>query len=335
MPSGQPSVPGPSGLADAGLAQWVAQVRQSGGPPNRVLGADRLREAARQRAASRSRGPDLPVVRDLRTTGGVPLRLYRPAREPRPLVIYLHGGGFVIGDLDSSDATCRRLARAADVAVLAVAYRLAPEHPAPAAVDDAVAALTWAEERLGELGGDRASGRGLAGESACGAIAVLAAARLRGQPGAVSSLLLAYPNADMTLSQPSVEQEGHGWGLDADDLRWFVEQWIPDPRDRDNPAFSPVHADLGALPPAVVATDGHDPLRDEGRLLAQLMCEAGSDVTYVPHPGLVHGFLGLGDVSAAARRAGDDLFRRYGAVVHRLAGAGAPLRAGPARTGAA
>jgi acetyl esterase/lipase len=88
---------------------------------------------------------------------------------------------------------------------------------------------------------------------------VLAAARLRGQPGAVSSLLLAYPNADMTLSQPSVEQEGHGWGLDADDLRWFVEQWIPGPRDRDNPAFSPVHADLDGLTPAVVATAGHDP----------------------------------------------------------------------------
>jgi acetyl esterase len=121
-------------------------------------------------------------------------------------------------------------------------------------VDDAVDAFTWAEERLGELGSDRASGSGLAGDSAGGAIAVLAAARLRGQPGAVSSLLLAYPNADMTLSQPSVEQEGHGWGLDADDLRWFVEQWIPDPRDRDNPAFSPVHADLDGLTPAVVAT---------------------------------------------------------------------------------
>ena len=196
-----------------------------------------------------------------------------------------------------------------------------------------MAAFTWAVERLGELGGDLASGSGLAGDSAGGAIAVLAAARLRGQPGAVSSLLLAYPNADMTLSQPSVEQEGHGWGLDADDLRWFVEQWIPDPRDRDNPAFSPVRADLGGLPPAVVATAGHDPLRDEGGLLARLMREPGGDVTYVPHPGLVHGFLGLGDVSAAARLAGDDLFRRYGAVVHRLAGAGAPLRAGPERGG--
>jgi acetyl esterase len=309
------------GLADEGLAQWVAQVRRSGGPPSRALGAHRLREAARQRAAARSRGPEMALVRDVRTDDGLPLRLYRPAREPRPLVIYLHGGGFVVGDLDSHDGICRRLARTADVAVLAVAYRLAPEYPAPAAVDDAVSAFTWAQPRLGDLGGDPAYGCGLAGDSSGGALAVLAAVRLGGQPGTVSSLLLACPNADMTLSQPSVEGEGHGWGLDAGDLRWFVEQWIPDPRDRNNPAVSPVHADLGGLPPAVVATAGHDPLRDEGGMLARLMREAGADVTYVPHPGLVHGFVGLADVSPAARRAGEDLFRRYGTVAHRLAGA--------------
>ncbi len=258
MPSGQhpvpgpparPSLPAPSVLADEGLAEWVTQVRRSGGPGNRVLGAHRLRLAARQRAAARPRGPELALVRDLSTAGCIPLRLYRPAREPRPLVIYLHGGGFVMGDLDSHDGICRRLARAADVAVLAVGYRLAPEYPAPAAIDDAVSAVTWAQPRLEEFGGDPAYGFGLAGDSAGGALAVLAAVSLRGGPGPVSSLLLACPNADMTLSEPSVEREGHGWGLDADDLRWFVEQWIPDPADRANPAFSPVHAAWAAFRP--------------------------------------------------------------------------------------
>jgi acetyl esterase len=161
------------------------------------------------------------------------------------------------------------------------------------------------------------AGISLAGESAGGAIAVLAAIRLRGQPSPASSLLLAYPNADMTLSQPSVEQEGHGWGLDADDLRWFVEQWIPDPRDRANPDFSPVHSDVSGLPPALIATAEHDPLRDEGGMLAGLMRTSGADVTHLPHPGLVHGFLGLAHVSAAAAHAGEDLFRRFGAVVRR------------------
>jgi acetyl esterase len=317
MPSSQRAVQGIPGLADEDLARWVAQVRQPGGPPNRALGARRLREAARQRAASRPRGPELAQVRNLSTGEGLPLRLYRPAHEPRPLVIYLHGGGFVLGDLDSHDSICRRLARTADVAVLAVAYRRAPEHPAPAAIEDAVSAFTWAGQYLDELGGDPASGIGLAGDSAGGAIAALAAVRLRGQPAAASSLLLAYPNADMMLSEPSIEQEGHGWGLEADDLRWFVEQWIPEPRDRANPDLSPVHATLSGLPPTVIATAGHDPLRDEGSTLAGLMHAAGADVTYLPHPGLVHGFLGLAHVSPAAARAGEDLFRRFGAVAHR------------------
>jgi acetyl esterase len=317
MPSGQHANHGISGLADEGLAQWIAQVRQSSGQPNRVAGAQRLREAARQRAASRPRGPELAQVRDVSTGEGLPLRLYRPALVPRPLVIYLHGGGFVLGDLDSGDSTCRRLARTADVAVLAVGYRRAPEHPAPAAIEDAVGAFTWAGRHLDELGGDPASGIALAGESAGGAIAVLAAIRLRGRPSGASSLLLAYPNADMTLSQLSVEEEGHGWGLEADDLRWFVEQWIPDPHKRANPDFSPVHSDLSGLPPALIATAGHDPLRDEGSMLATLMRTSGADVTYLPHPGLVHGFLGLAHVSAAATYAGEDLFRRFGTVTSR------------------
>jgi len=302
-----------AGVADEGLARWVAQVRQDSGPSCREMGAQGLRKASRRRAGSRPRGPQLPLVQDLRTEAGLPLRLYRPALQPRPAVLYLHGGGFVMGDLDSHDSTCRRLARTADVMVLAVDYRLAPEDPGPAAVEDAVSAYDWVAEHLADLGGDLAAGVALAGDSSGGAVALLAAVRLRDAGRLPSALLLAYPNVDMTLAQPSVDQQGHGWGLEAEDLCWFVEQWVPDPDCRNDPIVSPRHADLAALPPTVLATAEHDPLRDEGDALVRQLREGNVDVEHLPHPGLVHGFLGLGHLSPAAAQAGEALFARFGA----------------------
>ena len=306
---------GAAGLADEGLASWVADMREPGGPSCRAAGPRRLRQAARQRAGSRPKGPELPLVADLATPAGLRLRLYRPAMQPRPLTLYLHGGGFVQGDLDTADSTCRRLAQLAEAAVLAVDYRLAPEHPGPAAVDDAVSAFAWALRRGPELGADPGSGIGLAGESAGGALALLAAAKLRGRGTPASALLLACPNADMTLSGASIEQEGSGWGLEADDLRWFIEQWIPDSRRRADAGLSPVHAELAGLPPAVIATAGHDPLRDEGGTLAGRLSLAGVDVRHLHHPGLVHGFLGLGHLSPAAAAAGREAFERFGQLL--------------------
>jgi acetyl esterase len=307
-----------AGLADAGLARWVAEVRQASGPSWREAGAAALREDSRRRAAARPPGPALPLVRDLSTAGdsrpGLPLRLYRAATEPRPLVLYLHGGGFVLGDLESHDGICRRLARIADVAVLAVDYRRAPEHPGPAAVDDAVTAFGWARAGPDELGAV-AAGIGLAGDSAGGALALLASVRLRARGTPAAALLLAYPNADMTLSGPGLRREGHGWGLEADDVRWSVAQWIPDPGRRADADLSPVHAGLAGLPPTVIATAEHDPLRDEGGTLARLMRAAGDNVLLVDHPGLVHGFLGLAHISAAAERAGDELFGMFGGLL--------------------
>src|ERR1700722_12421679 len=173
---------GRASLAAEGLAGGGREVRRSAAPPARETGAAAMREASAARAASRPRGPELAVVSDLTAGEGLRLRLYRPALEPRPLTLYLHGGGFVIGDLESHDAICRRLAHFGDVAVLAVDYRRAPEHPAPAA---AVAAFGGARSRPDDLGGVAAAGIGLAaagiglaGDSAGGALAVLAAVRL-------------------------------------------------------------------------------------------------------------------------------------------------------------
>src|ERR1700761_274759 len=303
-----------SDVADEGLARWLAGIRRADTPANRVLGVHRVRAAARARDAARPPGPYLPFVRNL-VIGDLSARLYRPSPGPRPLVIYLHGGGFVLGSLDSHDGVCRLLARTADVTVPALAYRLAPEHPGPAAVDDVTLALASAPAHPGVLGGAPAHRVGLAGDSAGGALAVLAAVRLRDAGTPAGSLLLAYPNADMTLSEPSVEREGHGWGLEADDLRWFMEQWVPDPARRADPAVSPLAADLNGLPPAVIATAGHDPLHDEGEALARQLAAGGADVRHGPHPGLVHGSLGLGQFSPAAARATGDLFRDYGELV--------------------
>jgi len=308
----QEQVPDGLGLADVGLVRWVSEVRRSVGPSCREAGAQRLRAAARARTASRPRGPELPLVQDLRTDHGLAVRLYRPTLDLRPTVLYLHGGGFVMGDLESHDGTCRRLARIADVTVLAVDYRLALEHPGPAAVEDTVGTFVWARQHLQELGGDPEAGVALAGDSSGGALAVLAAVRLHAGGMTPSALLLAYPNADMTLRADSVAQEGHGWGLEADDLRWFVEQWVPDPDRCDDPQVSPRHADLTGLPPTLLATAEHDPLRDEGNALAQQLSDLGVEVQHVPHCGLVHGFLGLSHVSEAAAEAGRDLFDRFG-----------------------
>lgn len=148
MAAQMPPPPGAAPAADDSLARWVADLRQAGGPANRAVGAGPLRDASRARAASRPRGPELSAVEDLTAARDVRARLYRPARDPRPLTLYLHGGGFVVGDLESHDAICRRLAQTAGTAVLAVDYRRAPEYPGPAAVEDAVAVYEWALDHV-------------------------------------------------------------------------------------------------------------------------------------------------------------------------------------------
>jgi acetyl esterase len=251
--------------------------------------------------------------------GRIPVRLYRPAADPRPLVLFAHGGGFVMGDLDSHDSTCRRLADTADSMVLSVGYRLGPEHPAPAAVEDVCDVYRWAVRRMDVVGETDTRRAALAGDSAGGAIAALAAVNLVSAGESPLALLLAYPNADMTLSSPSVQEKGSGWGLDSRDLAWFVQQWVPDAEQRSNGNVSPLHADLAGLPPVLITTAEHDPLRDEGIALVDRMRTAGVPVEHIHQRGLVHGFLGLGHISRAASMAGEDLCARFGRLLHQQA----------------
>ncbi|NUP53164.1 MAG: alpha/beta hydrolase [Catenulispora sp.] len=301
-------------LADAELGEYIAAVRRDPGPSVRDLGADEVRRGQQARVRTALPGPEIGAVADeVVGPGRVPVRVYQPVGEARGTVVFLHGGMFVIGDLDSHDRACRRLVRAAGVAVVAVDYRRAPEHPWPAAVDDAVGVLAWVHGEAG-LDGDGSPYRlpaptAVMGDSAGGCLATLACLRLRDEGGSLPALqILAYPNTDLTLSQPSVRSKGTGWGLDPDAVAWGVEQWVPDVARRADPAVSPLYADLSGLPPAIVVTAEHDPLRDEGDAYAAKLADAGVPVRHRCEAAQIHGFLTLDALSPAAASAGDRLF---------------------------
>ena len=296
-------------LADAELAAFVEGLRETPGPSARQLGPAALREAQRKRVEARPRGPELAAVQDLVVPGGVVVRLYRPASGPRPLVVFVHGGMWTIGDLDSHDRACRRLSASTQAAVLAVDVRRAPEHPWPAAVEDVTHTVRWAFEHQAKLTGtDRPLI--IAGDSSGANLAALSCLRLRDEGGPLpAAQVLTFPNTDLTLSQPSVTEKATGWGLSADDVAWGAELWVPDPALRADPNVSPLHAtSLSGLPPAVIITAEHDPLRDEGDLYAARLAAAGVPVQHRCEPKMIHGFLTLDTVSPAAAQAAERLF---------------------------
>jgi acetyl esterase len=295
-------------LADAELAAFVEASRADPGPSARELGPLAMREGQRRRVKARPPGPELAAVEDRVVPGDIPMRLYRPTLDPQPLVVFFHGGMWTIGDLESHDRACRRLAAGAGVAVLAVDYRRAPEHPWPAAVDDATEVVRWAADHRAELAGAHEPVV-VAGDSAGGNLAALACLRMRDEGGPLpDAQLLLYPNTDLTLSQPSIAEKGDGWGLPADDVAWGAEFWVPDPGQRADPRISPLYASLAGLPPALIVTAEHDPLRDEGDLFATRLAAAGVRVEHRCEPRMIHGFLTLDTVSPAAAEAGERFF---------------------------
>ncbi len=243
-------------------------------------------------------------VRDGLAPDGPPVRVYGPPGPPRPLLVYLHGGGWVQGDLDTHDALCRRLAVEADRVVVSVDYRLAPEHPFPAGLDDVVRALRWVRDpdvvaALGAIPGRVAVG----GDSAGGNLAAAACLALRdaGEPLPELQVLL-YPGLDQTRALPSQTTFARGFLLTSDDIDWFQGHYaVPDLRA---PLASPLLApDLRGLPPAVVTTAGFDPLRDEGEAYVARLREAGVPVVHLDEADLVHGYANMDGVLPAADRA--------------------------------
>jgi acetyl esterase len=233
--------------------------------------------------------------------GPVPVRVYAPSEDRNRAITYFHGGGWVVGDLDTHDPVCRRVANALGATLVSVDYRLAPEHPYPAALDDAIAAVAWTAATFA----DRP--HVVAGDSAGAALAAGAALRARdaGRPQLDAQLLL-YPPTDPAMSMPSVHENGDGYFLTSTDMAWFLDQYLPDPEHRAEADVDLLRADLSGLPPAVVATAEFDPLRDEGDAFAERLRAAGGTVRHIPGPGLIHGyFVFTGAIAAADRRSGE------------------------------
>ncbi len=245
------------------------------------------------------------MVRDMRIAG-LGARLYRPGPEEVPLVLYVHGGGWTICNLETHDRVCRRLADGARVAVLAIDYRLAPEHRWPAAVDDVVEVLGWIAGSPSELGSTR--GLAVVGDSAGGTLATLSCLRVRDEhPAALPELqVLICPNTDLTGSQRSMREKAVGFVLTADAVRFFNSQWVPDPAMWADPRVSPLHCtDLSSLPASLIVTAEHDPLRDEGEAYAAALARAGVGVQLRRERGLIHGFLLMDEVSPGCAVAGE------------------------------
>lgn len=244
--------------------------------------------------------------------GDLPARVYRPDETgPLPTVVLFHGGGWVIGDLETHDNTARAIARDARAVVVSVAYRLAPEAPFPAAVDDALAATRWAAGHLAELGGD--DRLAVAGDSAGGNLAAVVAQQLR---GSLAAQLLIYPATDAAGEHPSRTENGSGYFLETATMEWFFGNYAGHVTEFDA-RLSPLLADdLTGLPPAVVVTAEFDPLRDEGEAYAAALRDARVRVESRRFDGMVHGFFDMGPASAAAARAVAETCAAFGEVLH-------------------
>jgi acetyl esterase len=252
--------------------------------------------------------------------GDLAARVYRPDLDgPVPTVVFFHGGGFVIGDLDTHDDHCRRIAHDVGAVVLSVDYRLAPEHPFPAAYDDAVAATRWAAANVADLGGDR-SRLVVAGDSAGGNLAAAVALEFRDGPNGLAGQFLIYPAVDFRDEGHHASRTTHAEGLflTAADMRWFGESYIADPELRLHPRASVLLSpDLHHAPPAVVLTAEYDPLTDEGEAYADALRQAGVEVDYQQYAGLIHGFFGMGPISPAAADAVTDACTRLRRLLER------------------
>jgi acetyl esterase len=238
----------------------------------------------------------LAVIRDLACPGPggeIGLRLFdaRERREAGPLFLFLHGGGFVFGDLDTHEPFCAEMARALDLPVLAVDYRLAPENPWPAGVEDAIAAARWAAAGPEALG-RAVTGLVVAGDSAGGNFAIIVSLALRDEPAAVPVLAQwpIYPAADPGKGYPSKEDFGEGYMLTKLSMDWFEDCYRADPGDW---RYSPLVKSQAGMPPTLVVTAGLDPIRDQGRAYAAACIEAGVETIYREAQGIVHGFINL------------------------------------------
>ena len=257
------------------------------------------------------------ATEDLALASGIQLRLYRPpVQSSDAIVLYLHGGGWVLGDIEGFDDFCRRFSAASGLILASLEYRLAPEHPFPAALDDSIEALSWIGEHANALGADPKK-IVVMGSSAGGNLAaVLAATEGIGQDSPIVHQVLIYPVLDSRLEHPSFTENATGMYLTSRQMRWYWDQYVPDPADRADPRVSPAHTpSLAGLPSATVVVAEHDPLRDEGREYAARLKADGVAVEFLEFPGQIHGFLAMSGVIGGAEEALDLVARHVSSAV--------------------
>jgi len=272
----------------------LENMKKQGVPPLHALSVDKARQinlsamAAQPEEVWRVENRNIPGQTDL-----IPVRIYTPRSEaPMPVIVYYHGGGWVVGNLDSADVLCRQLANGVNGVVVSVDYRLAPEHKFPAAVEDAYAAAVWAAQNADSLGADpnRVS---VAGDSAGGNLATVVAmmARDRGAPS-IRYQMLVNPVTHYSFDTQSYKDNGEGFGLTTETMRWFWGHYLSNEQDGRHPYASPLlAADLSGLPPTLLLTAEFDPLRDEGEAYGEKLRAAGVRVEMKRYEGMVHGFI--------------------------------------------
>lgn len=273
---------------------WLASLP---GPKTYEAGPVEAREMIRKsRWVADAAVGELALIRDLSCpgpAGDIPLRLFdaRSSREAGPLFLFLHGGGFVFGDLDTHEPFCAEMARELELPVLAVDYRLAPEHPWPAAAEDAIAAARWAASSPEALGCE-ATGLVLCGDSAGGNLAIVTALALRDEPAAAAVIAQwpIYPAADPDKGYPSKEDFGDGYMLTRMSMDWFDDCYRGDPKDW---RYAPLLKSQAGMPPTLVVTASLDPIRDQGRAYAAACIEAGVPTVFREAEGQIHGFINL------------------------------------------
>ena len=237
--------------------------------------------------------------------GPLAIRVYRPAADgPLPVLIYFYGGGWTLGNLETCDAICRRLANSTPCVVVSASYRLAPEDPFPAAVHDCFAATGQIAARAHEFGGDAAR-IAVGGDSAGGNLAAVVALTARDEGGpALAAQLLVYPNTDSLAETPSMVENDDSAFFNARSVAWYRSHYLADPADAADPLVSPLRApDLSRLPPALIITAELDPLRDEGEQYAERLADGGVPTRLSRYDGMIHGFFAMSGILDAGGQA--------------------------------
>lgn len=307
---------------DPQVKALLDQMAEAGMPPFEQMTVPQAREAAWAFVDLQGPGPDVASVthRFITTpTADIPIRIYTPEGQgPFPAIVYLHGGGWVILNIEVCDATLRALANDTGCVVVAPNYQKAPEHKFPVPFDDAWAATNWVAGHADELGidPDRIA---VGGDSAGGNLAATVALQARDQGGPdLAYQLLLYPAVDHDLDKPSTIEHAEGYMLERASIRWFSDHYLADPADRDDWRACPLRAeDHSGLAPALVVTAEFDPLHDHGRLYADRLREAGVPVTHSNYSGMIHGFYWMQAVCDQSRRLHEEIAERVRAALHR------------------